>query len=121
HRLPLGLVAVLGNQLLDAVAEILVERRGGAVVAAADVDLAVDRDPHIGQRAVGGGRIQPAPEAGVAVRRRRGRRGLLGRQIGGLRGGADEGERGGGTQQNYAQSSHRKSPVRYLAAPDAPM
>ena len=107
HRLPTAISAGLGDQLRHAVGIILVEPRGVRLVAAAHVDRAIDGNAVGGERAVGGGRIQPRPEARVAVGLLGGRRRLLGRQVGG--GSRAYGEQPGGRgQEQVLQQSHNE-------------
>ena len=101
HPLPARVAAGLGDQFPYAVVVVSVESAGVRLVAAAHVDRAVDRDPHIGQRAVGRGRVQPAIESRVAIWLLGRRRGLLGRQVGRLRGADGEQPSGRGQEQVF--------------------
>ena len=122
-------VAVFGDQLRHALGIVGVQARGMRAVARARVDLTVDGDAQIGQRAVLGSRIEVIIEAGEAVRsRRRRRRGLLGGQVGRLSP-AGKGKAGHSGQKKLAHNSHQnphitaraRSAPNSLASPQDPL
>ena len=78
---PLGSVALLADETVDAVGVRAAGRRAVGTVAEADVNRRIERDAGVAQGAIGGAGVQVAPKARKAGRRRRlsGRRRSRGR------------------------------------------